>query len=106
MGKAFWVDALAHVGDIPRDEVERRLLELEQKGFVHAEPRTAVADEEQYAFAHALIRDIAYGQIPRARRAGLHRLAGDWIAALAPDRAANLAEMTAHHYAGAQVHGN
>ena len=31
----------------------------------------------------------------------MHRLAGDWIAALAPDRATNLAEMTAHHYATA-----
>jgi class 3 adenylate cyclase/tetratricopeptide (TPR) repeat protein len=101
IGKAFWVGALAHLGGVPRGEAERRLVELEQKGFVHPEPRTAVADEDQYAFAHVLIRDIAYAQIPRARRAGLHRLAGDWITALAPDRAANLAEMTAHHYASA-----
>ena len=101
VGKAFWVGALAHVAGMRREDVEARLGELAQKGLVHAETRTAVADEEQYAFAHVLIRDIAYGQIPRARRADMHRLAGDWIAALAPDRAANLAEMTAHHYATA-----
>ena len=60
-----------------------------------------MADEAQYAFSHVLIRDIAYGQIPRSRRTEKHRIAGDWIAALAPDRASNLAEMTAHHYASA-----
>ncbi len=101
IGKAFWAAALAHVGGIERDAVAARLEELSQRGLVHREERSAVADEEQYAFGHVLIRDIAYAQIPRARRAEKHRLAGDWIAALAPDRAANLAEMTAHHYASA-----
>ena len=106
VGKAFWVGALAHVAGLPREEVEARLGELARKALVHAETRSAVAEEAQYAFAHVLIRDIAYGQIPRARRADMHRLAGDWIAALAPDRAANLAEMTAHHYASALEFAN
>jgi class 3 adenylate cyclase/tetratricopeptide (TPR) repeat protein len=101
VGKAFWIGALAHVGSLDRESVGERLHELAHKGLVHPELRTAVADEDQYAFVHVLIRDIAYAQIPRARRAEKHRLAAEWITALAPDRAANLAEMTAHHYASA-----
>ena len=66
-----------------------------------ARTHSAVAGETQFAFSHGLIRDITYGQIPRSRRTEKHRLAGDWVAALAPDRASNLAEMTAHHYASA-----
>ena len=101
VGKEFWVSPLEQLAGLPRETVEARVAELERKGFVSAQPHSAVADEAQYAFSHVLIRDIAYGQIPRSRRTEKHRIAGDWIAALAPDRASNLAEMTAHHYASA-----
>ena len=101
VGKEFWVSPLEQLAGLPRETVEARVAELERKGFVSAQPHSAVADEAQYAFSHVLIRDIAYGQIPRSRRTEKHRVAGDWIAALAPDRASNLAEMTAHHYASA-----
>jgi tetratricopeptide (TPR) repeat protein len=57
-----------------------------------------VAGETQYAFLHALVRDVAYGQIPRAARVEKHRLAAEWISALAPDRSEDRAEMLAHHY--------
>jgi tetratricopeptide (TPR) repeat protein len=71
---------------------------LERKEFVRRDRRSAVAGETQYAFLHALVRDVAYGQIPRATRVAKHRLAAEWIAALAPDRSEDRAEMLAHHY--------
>jgi class 3 adenylate cyclase/tetratricopeptide (TPR) repeat protein len=101
VGKEFWVSPLEELVGLPRETVEQRLSELERKGFVSGHEHSAVAGELQYAFSHVLIRDIAYGQIPRSRRTEKHRLVGDWVAALAPDRASNLAEMTAHHYASA-----
>jgi class 3 adenylate cyclase/tetratricopeptide (TPR) repeat protein len=100
VGKEFWVSPLEQLAGLSREAVEARVAELERKGFVSAQSHSA-ADEAQYAFSHALIRDIAYGQIPRSRRTDKHRITADWIAALAPDRASNLAEMTAHHYASA-----
>jgi tetratricopeptide (TPR) repeat protein len=48
-----------------------------------------------------LLRDVAYGQIPRARRAKKHRLAAEWLESLAGDRLEDLADMVAHHYASA-----
>ena len=55
--------------------------------------------ESEYAFLHLLVRDVAYSQIPRARRAEKHRLAGEWIEKLGrPD---DHAEMLAHHYSSA-----
>jgi tetratricopeptide (TPR) repeat protein len=101
VGKEFWVSPLAKLATLPRKTVEERVDELERKGFVRSQPHSSVADEPEYAFSHVLIRDIAYSQIPRSRRTEKHRLTADWIAALAPDRASNLAEMTAHHYASA-----
>ena len=60
-----------------------------------------VAGESEFAFAHLLIRDVAYAQLPRAGRAEKHLRAARWIESLAGDRGADLAELRAHHYLAA-----
>jgi tetratricopeptide (TPR) repeat protein len=95
IGKVFWPASLGFVGDLGRDEL---LHGLERKEFIRRERRSAVAGESQYAFLHALVRDVAYGQIPRATRARKHRRAAEWIESLASDRSEDRAEMLAHHY--------
>ena len=55
--------------------------------------------ETEYAFRHLLVRDVAYGQIPRAERGEKHRLAAEWIEGLG--RPEDHAEMVAHHYLAA-----
>jgi tetratricopeptide (TPR) repeat protein len=60
-----------------------------------------VAGEVEYAFAHALVRDVAYGQIPRPQRAARHELAAAWIEALGGDRLEDRADQVAHHYLSA-----
>ena len=47
-------------------EARGALHALERKQFIRRERRSAVAGETQYAFRHVLLRDVAYGQIPRA----------------------------------------
>jgi class 3 adenylate cyclase/tetratricopeptide (TPR) repeat protein len=101
IGRAFWAGALAALGDVPRWRVEERLLALERKGFVRRDRRSSVVRETQYTFWHVLIRDVAYGQIPRRRRADKHRLAAAWIESLNVERAEDRAEMLAHHYLSA-----
>ena len=91
IGKVFWPGALPG-GD------DRTLHALERKEFIRRDRRSSIARETQYAFLHALVRDVAYGQIPRAERAERHRRAAEWIASLAGDRAEDHAEMLAHHY--------
>ncbi len=68
IGKAFWAGALVTLGGTPRWKVEELLLSLERKGFVRRERVSSVARETQYTFWHLLLRDVAYGQIPRGRR--------------------------------------
>jgi hypothetical protein len=58
-----------------------------------------VAGEIEYTFRHLLVRDVAYGQIPRVERAGGHRRAAEWIGALG--RPEDHSETLAHHYAQA-----
>jgi class 3 adenylate cyclase/tetratricopeptide (TPR) repeat protein len=91
IGKVFWPGALSGSDD-------HTLHALERKEFVRRERHSSIAGETQYAFLHALVRDVAYGQIPRAERVEKHRRAAEWLASLAGDRSEDLAEMLAHHY--------
>jgi DNA-binding SARP family transcriptional activator/class 3 adenylate cyclase len=96
IGKVFWLGAVAESGGLSRRAAEVRLHALERKDFVQRARRSSVADEPEYAFLHVLVRDVAYGQIPRVRRAEQHRLAAEWISSLG--RTEDHAEMLAHHY--------
>jgi class 3 adenylate cyclase/tetratricopeptide (TPR) repeat protein len=101
VGKVFWVGALAAVTDRAASEVEDGLQRLERKEFVRRERRSSVAGETAFVFRHVLVRDVAYGQIPRSRRAELHRRAAEWLESLAGDRAEDIADLVAHHYLSA-----
>jgi predicted ATPase/class 3 adenylate cyclase len=101
IGKVFWIGAVAAVGDVQRPAIEERLHALSRKEFVRRERRSSVAGEEQYTFLHVLVRDVAYGQIPRGTRSTKHRAAAEWIASLSADRSEDHAEMLAHHYLSA-----
>ena len=91
LGKVFWLGALG--------VSEERLHALQQKEFVQRARRSSVAGETEFAFKHVLVRDVAYGQIPRAERAQKHARAAEWIESLG--RPEDHAEMVAHHYASA-----
>jgi tetratricopeptide (TPR) repeat protein len=101
VGKGFWLGALAALEDEPRWSAEDRLDELERKELIRRENESVVHSEPQYSFRHIIVRDVAYGQIPRSLRAEKHRRAAEWIESLAPDRTEDRAEMLAHHYRSA-----
>jgi class 3 adenylate cyclase/tetratricopeptide (TPR) repeat protein len=101
VGKVFWPSALGEMLGLPSGDVEQAVHALERKEFVRRERRSSIAGETAYVFRHVLVRDVAYSQIPRKRRADMHRLAAGWIEALAGDRPEDLADMVAHHYLSA-----
>ena len=99
LGKVFWLGALTQMAGHDRGAAERGLHALERKEFLRRKRNSSVAGESEYSFGHLLVRDVAYGQIPRARRAEKHRLAAEWIEALGrPD---DQAELVVHHYLAA-----
>jgi class 3 adenylate cyclase len=96
VGKVFWAGAVEAVDGVDRGQADELLHSLERKEFVQRARSSSVAGETEYAFRHLLIRDIAYGQIPRAARSDKHRRAAVWIESLG--RTEDQAEMLAHHY--------
>ena len=95
VGKVFWSGSLGR----DREAAASILHSLERKAFVRRERRTSIENESEYAFAHALVRDVAYGQIPRAERAAKHRRVAEWIELLG--RPEDHAEMRAYHWRSA-----
>jgi len=91
MGKVFWTGALG--GTQGTDPL---LQALARKGFLTRQRRSSVEQESEWSFAHMLLRDVAYGQIPRAERSAKHRRAAEWIANLG--RPEDHAELLAHHW--------
>jgi class 3 adenylate cyclase/tetratricopeptide (TPR) repeat protein len=99
VGKVFWLGSIEQAGGPTRWATEELLHSLERKEFLRREQRSSVAGEIEYAFRHALVREVAYDQIPRARRVEKHRAAARWIESLG--RPEDHAEMLAHHYLSA-----
>jgi class 3 adenylate cyclase/tetratricopeptide (TPR) repeat protein len=98
IGRTFWPDGVAAVASIGRDEVDSRFRELDRRGLLRRY-RPSPGGESEYAFRHALVRDVAYAQISRARRGEKHLLAARWFESLGrPD---DHAETAAHHYLAA-----
>ena len=86
VGKVFWMGAVEAVGSVTRTQAEELLFALERKEFLGRSRVSSVAGESEFVFRHLLIRDIAYGQIPRAARSLKHRHAAAWIESLGRPR--------------------
>jgi class 3 adenylate cyclase/tetratricopeptide (TPR) repeat protein len=99
VGKVFWSGALMAMRDATRAQIEERLHALERREFVRRDRRSSLADETEYSFRHILVRDVAYGQIPRGERAARHFRVAAWLENLG--RPAEHAELLAGHYVAA-----
>src|SRR5262249_7113709 len=99
IGAVFWSGALAQLqGDAvaDKDKLVELLRALEQKDLVREHAASSVAGEREFEFKHILIRDVAYEQVPKSRRAELHLRFADWVEAL-PATADEFSEIIAHH---------
>ncbi len=95
VGKVFWASSIGRDAEVASAELHA----LERKGFVRRQRRSSLEGESEFAFAHALVRDVSYGQIPRADRVRRHRAVAEWIDGLG--RPEDHAEMLAYHWSSA-----
>jgi class 3 adenylate cyclase/tetratricopeptide (TPR) repeat protein len=97
VGAVFWNGAVAALGQRDQDEVDAALRDLVAKQLVRRVRESSMRGENEFAFAHALARDVAYGQLPRAARARKHAAAAAWIEGKAGERVEDSAEVLVHH---------
>ena len=78
--------------------IEAQLDTLESKGLIRL---AASRPELEYLFRHWLVQDAAYGSLLKQERRELHRLVGEALEALYPDRGGELAGVLGLHFAEA-----
>ncbi|HEY3831212.1 MAG TPA: AAA family ATPase [Acidimicrobiia bacterium] len=97
LGDIAWLEAvraLDHSGTSLADD-ERALAELERLQFVVRRRRSSIEGTIEFEFSHTLVREVAYGQLPRPRRREGHEHAALWLRRGAAGHA--LSEQIAHH---------
>ena len=96
IGRTFWSGPVREL----LEGVEPDFDLLEEREFVRHRERSSIAGEREFAITHALTRDVAYGSLPKARRARLHARFGAWLE-LAGHGRDEYAALLAHHYSQA-----
>ncbi len=99
-GKLFHVGGVAALAPELKGSVRAQLMTLVRKELIRPD-RADFAGDEAFRFRHLLIRDTAYGSLPKQTRADLHARFGDWLAAHAV-RAGGMDAIVAHHFDQAQ----
>ena len=90
-GRSFYADA-----EIVPEATAARLVALAQRQLIRPE-RSQLAGHDAFRFGHALIREAAYRNLPRRRRAELHEAVARWL----DDRPGAHDETAGHHLAEA-----
>jgi class 3 adenylate cyclase/tetratricopeptide (TPR) repeat protein len=93
VGTVFWSGAVASLDD---GDVAGALRGLEQRDVIRAQMRSSIVGEDEYAFKHALIHDVAYARVPKARRVLLHSRCASWLEGL-PGAQEEFVEIVGYH---------
>jgi tetratricopeptide (TPR) repeat protein len=95
VGQTFWRNVLANVGEL--SDVDEALEALEARGLVQRRPQSQLEGDAEFVFKHVLIRDTAYGTLPRASRRELHAATAAHLERSVPDPA-ELGWILAYHW--------
>jgi hypothetical protein len=93
IGRVFWTGPVYEL----LEGLEPDFRILEERDFVRRRPGSSMAGEREYVVKHALTREVAYGSLPKAKRARLHAAFADWLERVG-DRRDEYASLLAYHY--------
>jgi class 3 adenylate cyclase/predicted ATPase len=98
VGRTFWEGSLSGLAAAEGSDVPEALAALQEKDLVVPSAGSRLAGEHEYAFKHALIRDVAYGTLPKSVRCRKHAEVGGFIEDRAGERADAVVALVAEHY--------
>jgi class 3 adenylate cyclase len=96
IGKQFWRGVLRSFEDL--DDVDEALEALEARDLIRRERSSQVQGDAEFTFKHILIREVAYGTLPRADRTRRHAAVARHIEDAIGAHAQNLSWILAHHW--------
>ncbi len=95
VGKVFWRGALAGMGQNGA-VLSEALDSLEVRDLIRQEATSWIEGEDQFTFKHALIRDVAYATVPRAKRKELHAVVAGFLEQATAGAAATATALARH----------
>ena len=95
VGRTFWEGSVAGVAG---RELWPALSSLQEKDIIVPDSGGRLADEREFSFKHVLIRDVAYGMLPKSVRCRKHFEVGSFIEERAGDRTDEVVALLAEHY--------
>jgi class 3 adenylate cyclase/predicted ATPase len=105
VGRTFWEGSLVPLARSEGRDLGRALTTLQEKDILAPGAEGRLAGERELAFKHVLIRDVAYGMLPKAVRARKHFEVGSFIEDRAGDRIDEVGPLLAEHYGRAAALG-
>jgi class 3 adenylate cyclase/tetratricopeptide (TPR) repeat protein len=98
VGKEFWWGSVADLVDPELcDDVATRLHALVRKRLIVPAGSAVIVGEDAFRFSHILVRDAAYGALPKSRRADLHERHAGWLLGKSDGRATQMEEIVGYH---------
>ncbi|MCW5852381.1 MAG: tetratricopeptide repeat protein [Anaerolineae bacterium] len=105
VGQEFWdaVVAELHPQASPsrQPDMGETLAQLRQRELVYGREPSQFAGTHEYAFQHAILREVTYESVLRRERAPLHAQAAEWLIERSGARAGEYAGLIGEHYARA-----
>lgn len=95
-GKDFYRGGLLVVAE--GNHIDEAVRALTAKELIMAKRRSTLAGEDEFAFRHILIRDVAYTSIPKSQRWPKHARVAAWMEKVIGDRRAEFADFIAYHW--------
>jgi predicted ATPase len=95
IGKTFWRGALERLNGHAEDLADA-LDALEARDLIRREAFSWIEREEQFAFKHVMIREVAYATLPRARRRALHAAVARFLEDATGDAASTATALAQH----------
>ncbi|HEU5299139.1 MAG TPA: AAA family ATPase [bacterium] len=97
-GRVFWLNAVAAMGDLDPTEAEGALGRVAERDLIEARAASSLAGEREFAFKHALIREVAYSMLPKLARSTRHLRFAEWLKEATKRPIEESLDILAYHY--------
>lgn len=105
IGRTFWDAAVAAMRGSEAaqaltggEEVRSALSALSSKELVFSHQPSAFASAQEFTFKHAILREVTYERVLKAKRKLYHRMAADWLIQQSDERIDEYLGLIAQHY--------
>lgn len=101
VGRVFWesaLKALSPEASAGQARLEESLAALRAKELIYHSPDSTFDGTEEYAFKHALLRDVTYETVLKRHRQQYHALVAEWLSQASGERRGEYLSVIAEHY--------